>query len=331
MAFRHVLLALGLALVWGVNFVVIKVGLDHFPPLLFSALRFLVAAVPAVFVLRHPGVRWRWVALVALTLAILKFGLLFTGMSAGMPPGLSSLVLQTQAVFTAVFAVLLLGERLTRRQVAGLAVALAGVGLIALDLGTTSPVGAFLLLLGAAAMWGISNVAVRRASPPDTLSFMVWVSALATLPLFALSALVEGPQRGWEALRTVTWPAVGAVAFVGIVATVAGFGAWSYLIRTYSASTVAPVSLLVPVFGMGSAALLLGERVTPLRLVAALLIIAGVLTGVLTGRTRAGRDPRPSGTPARTPTGRTPSRATPPPLRPSPRSRFLARSGRSRR
>jgi O-acetylserine/cysteine efflux transporter len=280
---RHLLLALGLAVLWGVNFVVIAVGLDHFPPLLFSALRFLVAA-PAVLVLRRPGVPWRWVALVALTLGILQFGLLFTGMAAGMPAGLSSLVLQTQALFTAVFAVVLLGERLGRWQVGGLAIALAGIGLIALDLGATSPVGAFLLVIGAAAMWGLSNVVMRHASPPDTLRFMVWVSAVATLPLFALSAVIEGPQRDWDALRTATWPAIGAVAFVGLLATIAGFGVWGYLIRTYSASVVAPFSLLVPVFGMASSALLLGERLGPLKLAAAVLIIAGVLTGVVTGR-----------------------------------------------
>src|ERR1044072_2974436 len=282
---RHLLLALGLAVAWGVNFVVIRVGLDHFPPLLFSALRFLVAAVPAILLLRHPGVPWRWVALVALTLGIVKFGLLFTGMAAGMPPGLSSLVLQTQAVFTAVFAVVLLGERLTARQVAGLAVAIAGIGLIAVDLGATSPVGAFVLVIGAAAMWGVSNVAVRRASPPDMLCFMVWVSALATLPLFALSAVVEGPRRDWEALRTATWSAIGAVGYVGLVATVAGFGIWGYLIRTYSASTVAPFSLLVPVFGIGTSALLLGEEISPLKLLAGALIIAGVLAGVVRGPT----------------------------------------------
>ena len=284
---RHLLLALGLAVAWGVNFVVIEVGLDHFPPLLFSALRFLVAAVPAILLLRHPGVPWRWVALVALTLGIVKFGLLFTGMAAGMPPGLSSLVLQTQAVFTAVFAVVLLGERLTARQVAGLAVAIAGIGLIAVDLGATSPVGAFVLVIGAAAMWGVSNVAVRRASPPDMLRFMVWVSALATLPLFALSAVVEGPRRDWEALRTAPWPAIGAVGYVGLVATVAGFGIWGYLIRTYSASTVAPFSLLVPVFGMGTSALLLGEEISPLKLLAGALIIAGVLAGVVRRPTAA--------------------------------------------
>jgi O-acetylserine/cysteine efflux transporter len=305
---RHLLLALGLTVVWGVNFVVIDVGLAHFPPLLFSALRFLVAAVPAVFFLRSPGVPWRWVALVTLTLAILQFGLLFIGMDAGMPPGLSSLVMQAQAPFTLLFAVLLLKERLTRQQVLGMAVALAGIALIALDLGTTSPLGAFLLLIAAAAAWGISNVVTRHAAPPDNLRFMVWVSALAVPPLFALSAVVEGPQRGWDALRTVTWPAAGAVLFVGLVATVAGFGAWGYLIRTYSASTIAPFSLLVPIFGMAAAALFTGERLTPLLLLAAALVIAGVLCGLVRGRTPAARAPSPSSTPASSPTARTPSR-----------------------
>ncbi len=305
---RHLLLALGLAAVWGVNFVVIETGLAHFPPLLFSALRFLVAAVPAILVLRSPGVPWRWVALAALTLAVVKFSLLFSGMAAGMPPGLSSLVLQAQAPFTMLFAVLLLKERLTRGQVLGMAVALAGIAVIALDLGATSPLGAFVLLLGAAATWGVSNIVVRHASPPDMLRFMVWVSALAVPPLFALSAVFEGPQRGWDALRTVSWPAIGAVAYVGLVATVAGFGVWGYLIRTYSASAVAPFSLLVPVFGMAAAALLSGERITPLRVLAAVLIVAGVLAG-LRGRTPAARAPSPSSTPGRTPTGRTPSRA----------------------
>jgi O-acetylserine/cysteine efflux transporter len=295
---RHLLLALGLAVVWGVNFVVIGVGIAHFPPLLFSALRLLAAAVPAIFFLRSPGVPWRWVALVALTLGILQFGLLFIGMDAGMPPGLSSLVMQAQAPFTLLFAVLLLKERLNRQQVLGMAIALAGIALIALDFGTTSPLGAFLLVIGAAAVWGISNVATRHAAPPDNLRFMVWVSALAVLPLFALSAVVDGPRHDWDALRTVTLPALGAVFFAGLVATIAGFGVWGYLIRTYSASTIAPFSLLVPVFGMATAALFTGERLSPLMLAAAVLVISGVLCGLIRSRT-----PAPSATPA----GRTPS------------------------
>lgn len=282
----HLMLALVLAAVWGVNFVVIKVGLDHLPPLLFSALRFLAAAVPAILILRSPGVAWRWVALVALLLGVLQFGLLFSGMAAGMPPGLTSLVAQAQAPFTAIFAMALIGERLGRTQVAGLAIALAGVALIALDLGATSPLGAFLLVLGAAAAWGMANVAMKRAQPPDTLRFMVWVSALSVLPLLVLSTILEGPQRDLAAINEITWPAIGSILFVGLVATVLGFGVWGYLIRTYSASMVAPFSLLVPVFGVASSALLLGERVSTLKLAAGVLIIVGVLIGALS-RTRA--------------------------------------------
>jgi O-acetylserine/cysteine efflux transporter len=306
---RHLLLALGLAAVWGVNFIVIEVGLAHFPPLLLSALRFVVAAVPAIFFYRSPGVPWRWVALVTLTLAVIQFGLVFTAMAAGMPPGLSSLVVQAQAPFTLLFAMLLLKERLTRQQVLGIAVALAGIAVIALDLGATSPLGAFLLLLGAAAAWGVGNIAMRRAAPPDTLRFMVWVSALAAPPMIVLSAIFEGPQRGWDALRTVTWPAAGAVFYIGLLSTVVGFGVWGFLIRTYSASAVAPFSLLVPVFGMAAAAVFSGERLTPLRVVAAALIIGGVLVELVRARRPAGRGRSKLSTPVHSPTARTPSRA----------------------
>jgi O-acetylserine/cysteine efflux transporter len=233
--------------------------------------------VPAIFFLRSPGVPWRWVALVAATLGIGQFGLLFSGMAAGMPPGLSSLVLQAQAPFTLLFAVLLLKERRTRRQLTGMAIALGGIALIAVDLGATSPFGAFLLLLGAAAMWGVGNIVVRHARPPDMLRFMVWVSALAALPLFAMSAVVED---AWDTLPTVPWSAIGAVFYVGLLATVAGFGVWGLLIRTYSASAIAPFSLLVPVFGMAAAAVFTGERVTPAQVVAGVLVLSGVLFGL---------------------------------------------------
>jgi O-acetylserine/cysteine efflux transporter len=277
----HLLLSLTLAATWGVNFVVIRAGLDHLPPLLFSSLRFLAAAVPAIMFLRSPGVAWRWVLIVAGLLGVLQFGLLFSGMAAGMPPGLTSLVVQAQAPFTAVFALLLLKERLTGIRIAGLAVAVAGVVLIALDLGKASPVGAFLLVLGAAAAWGLANIAMKRAQPPDSLRFMVWVSAASVIPLLALSALMEGPRRDVDALKNIPWVAVGSILFVGLIATVLGFGLWGHLIHTYSAATVAPFSLLVPVFGVASAAVLLGERISPLTLVAGVLIVVGVLAGAL--------------------------------------------------
>src|SRR5262245_2666504 len=285
---RDVALAIAVAVVWGGNFVVIEVGLEGVPPLLFSALRFGVAGL-AVLVLGPPRVRWRYVVAVGLILGVAKFGLLFVGMDRGVPAGLSSLVLQCQVVFTVLFAVLLLGERPRPAQLAGIAIACAGIALIATDKGLTSPLGALLLVIAAGACWGLSNIVTRHGRPPDTLRFMVWVSAVAVLPLLALSMLFEGPVQDLDALRHLGWTGAGAVAYLAWAATLFGFGVWGYLLRRYAASTVAPFSLLVPVVGMAAAWLLRGEAVSPLRALAALLIIAGMAATVV----RPAPEPKP--------------------------------------
>jgi O-acetylserine/cysteine efflux transporter len=297
-------LIVAVTLAMGLNFVVLAVGLRSVPPLLFTTLRFLLAAVPAVFVYRHPGVPWRWVFAVALTLAVGQQGLLSSGLAAGMPPGLSSLVLQGQAPFTAGFAAAFLRERLTVRQLAGLGTALLGIVGISVDLGQASPLGAFLQVLGAAAMWGLGNVAMRRAQPPDALRFMVWVSVASVPPLLVLSILVEGPTADLDALRHFSWPAMGAVAYVALVVTLGAFSAWTYLIRRHAASTVAPFALLVPVFGMSASAILLGESFSPLRLGAAGLVIGGVLLGAFRPRRRSTIDAKAADTLAPAPTRR---------------------------
>lgn len=269
---RHLSLAVGLAAIWGVNFVVMQVGLEHFPPLLYASLRFALAAVPAVLLVGRPRVPWRWVVAVAATLGAGQFALLLIGMRAGMPAGLTSLVLQAQVLFTIVFAVTLLGERLTTRRVTGLVVAFGGLALVAYDFGLSGPLGAFALCVAAAAAWGLGNVAQRRAAPPDSLRFMIWVSAFSAPPLLMLSLVVEGvpdlaaPAAGWLSL-----------AYVAFVSTLGGFGIWGFLLRRYDASVVAPYTLLVPVFGMSSAAVLTGEPVSLLQIAAAALIVAGVL------------------------------------------------------
>lgn len=310
-------LAVLVTAVWGVNFVVIELGLGHFPPLLFSALRFLVAALPAVFFVGRPKVAWKWVIGVGLALGVAKFGLLFIGMDRGMPAGLSSLVLQIQAVFTALLAAVVLHERPGRVRILGMAIALSGIALAAVDEGTSGPVLAFLLLIAAAACWGVSNVLTRKASPPDALNFMIWVSTVPVLPLLALSLLLEGPEADMEALRSLDWSGAGTIVYVAWGATVFGFGAWGFLLRHYPASAVAPFSLLVPVFGMSSAALLLDESVSPLRWGAAVLLVGGV---ALTSLSRAGVPGAPAPAPAvpadRLPpdasASRTPSTATSP-------------------
>lgn len=288
----HIALAALVAAVWGVNFVVIEVGLGHFPPLLFSALRFLVAALPAVFFVGRPKVAVKWIVGVGLVLGMAKFGLLFIGMDRGMPAGLSSLVLQVQAVFTALFAALALGERPGRVRVLGMAVALAGIGVAAVDEGASGPVLAFVLVIAAAACWGVSNVLTRKAAPPDSLNFMVWVSTVPVLPLLGLSLLFEGWDRDADALAALDWSGVGIIVYVAWITTVFGFGAWGFLLRHHPASSVAPFTLLVPVFGMSSAALLLDESVSPLRWCAAALLVGGVALTSLAGTRR----PRPATT-----------------------------------
>ncbi|GAA1526721.1 EamA family transporter [Kribbella lupini] len=280
------LLALAVVLVWGINFVVIEVGLEEFPPLLFSALRFLLAAVPAIFVLGRPRVAWRYVIAVGLALGVAKFGLLFVAMDHGVPAGLASLVLQSQVIFTVLFAVLVLRERPRRAQLFGIGVACLGLLLIVLDRGLASPLGALLLVIAAGACWGVSNTVTRHAKPQDMLRFMVWVSAVAVLPLTVLSLLVEGPRADLDALRSIDLGGAAALLYLAGAATLFGFGAWGFLLGRYDASTVAPFSLLVPVVGMGAAWLLHGEAVGLQQAVAAVLIMGGMACTVIRPRER---------------------------------------------
>lgn len=273
----HVALALLVAAIWGLNFVVIEVGLEDFPPLLLSALRYMLAALPLLLLGGRATVPWRWVLAVGAAIGVVKFSLLFVGMDVGMPAGLASLVLQVQAFFTLGFAAVLLRERVRAPQVAGLALAMAGLVLVATGLdGVATPAG-FALVVAAAAAWGIGNIAIKRAAPADPLRFMTWICIVPPLPLLALSLAFEGPQQVGDALAGIDLGGFGAVAYIAWATTTLGWGAWGYLLRAYSAGTVAPFSLLVPIFGLGFAALLLGEPVTVRTIVAALLVVSGVL------------------------------------------------------
>jgi O-acetylserine/cysteine efflux transporter len=278
---KDVGLAVAVAAVWGINFVATRLGLTHQPPLLFNAMRFLLAAVPAVLLVRRPAVAWRWLLLAALTMAVGQFSFLYEGIRAGMPAGLSSVVLQSQAIFTVVFAVLLLGERPAGRQWVGLGLATLGISLVATRLGPDRPAAAFALVLAAAAIWGAANLVIRVCSPPDMLAFLVWVSAIAAPILVVIALAVEGPARELAALREFDLTALGSLAFIAWVSTLAGWGAWGVLIRRYGAATVAPFSMLVPFFGLTSSALVLGEPVHPVDVLGGLLVVGGVLFGAV--------------------------------------------------
>jgi O-acetylserine/cysteine efflux transporter len=284
MSRRDLLLATVVAAVWGLNFVVIEVGLRELPPLLFVALRFTLVAFPAVLIVRRPAVRLHLVLLVGLFLGVGQFGLLFVGMHLGVPAGLASLVLQCQAMFTLGLAALVLRERPTSRQLAGCAVAFAGIALIATGRASGVSFAGLALCIGAAASWGASNVTTRIARPPDALALLVWASLVPPLPLLGLSLAFEDPT-----LAGVGPSGALAVLYVVVLATLFGFGTWTALLRRYPAGVVAPFSLLVPVFGMLSAALLLGEQPNAAELVGAAVVLAGLVLTNLPARRPTGR------------------------------------------
>lgn len=273
---RHLALALAVAVVWGVNFVVIDVGLGAFPPLLFAALRFTLVVFPAVFFLPRPPVALRWVLGVGVFMSAGQFGLLFVAMHDGLPAGLASLVLQLQAVFTMVLAVVWLQERLRLGQIMGAAIALGGIAIIGAGRAGGVPLGALALCVGAAASWGIGNICNRRAAAPDALALLVWSSLVAPLPLLALSLGLEGPHRIAHALSTLHPGGLLALAYVVLVSTAFGFGSWTWLLRRHPASRVAPFTLLVPPVGILTAWAARGERPNPAELAGAAVVLAGL-------------------------------------------------------
>jgi O-acetylserine/cysteine efflux transporter len=284
---RSIALVVLVTAVWGVNFVVIHVGLDHFPPLLFNAMRFTLMALPAIFFVGMPRVPWKVVLGFGFLLGVVKFGLLFVSLDLGMPAGLSSLLLQLQVIFTIVFAGFVLRERPRREQIAGAAVAFAGLAVIGIDRAASAPLLPFLLIVAAAAAWGVTNVMTRMAQPPDPLAMLVWASLVPPLPLLGMSLLFEGPTEIGDALAGIDAAGLAALAFVALVSGLFGFAAWTTLLKRHTAASVTPFALLVPVFGIASAALLLGERPSPLELGGAVLICAGLAATLLPARAPA--------------------------------------------
>lgn len=288
MSLRDVLIALAIIVVWGVNFVTISWGVQEVPPLLLSALRYVFAALPAVFFIAPPRVGLGLIVAYGLTGGVVQFGLLFSAIKLGMPVGLSSLVMQLQAFFTIGLAVLFLRERPGPAQIAGAVVALAGIGVIALErMGAATALVPLLMTIAAAFWWAAANIFTKRAGQIDMMAFVIWSALVPPIPLFLLSLLIEGPGAAGLALSQITWLGFGSLLFMAYGATVFGYGMWSVLLSRYPANVVAPFTLLVPIAGMASAALLLGEGVSVLEIAGSALVLAGLLLNVFGQRVLA--------------------------------------------
>ncbi|EBS8368136.1 O-acetylserine/cysteine exporter [Salmonella enterica subsp. diarizonae serovar 50:z:-] len=282
-------LALLVVVAWGLNFVVIKVGLHHMPPLLLAGLRFLLVAFPAIFFVVRPKVPLALLLGYGLTISFGQFAFLFCAIKFGMPAGLASLVLQAQAFFTMTLGAFVFGERFQRKQLAGITLAIIGVlVLIEASLnGQHIAMSGFMLTLAAAFSWACGNIfnkKIMQYSPrPAVMSLVVW-SAL--IPILLSSLLLEGADHITQSLITIDMTTILSLLYLAFVATILGYGIWGALLGRYETWRVAPLSLLVPVVGLASAAVLLGETLTAMQLAGAVLIMAGLYINVFGFRVR---------------------------------------------
>lgn len=274
-------------LVWGMNFAVIKLGVVSVPPLLLGAMRFMLAAFPALLFFKAPQVPLRWYLMYGMTIALGQFAFLFTAIHVGMPSGLASLVLQSQAFFTMVFAGLWLKERWQANQVAGLLLAGGGLVLIGSAHGVAMPLGGFALTVAAAVMWAAGNTVSRslvRLGPIDQQAFVVWASLVPPLPFLALSLVLEGPQAVAAALLHFQWQSLAALAYLSWAATLFGYGVWARMLSRYPANRVAPFSLLVPLVGLSTGWVVFGEALQAVHWVGGGLLMAGLLLNLFGAR-----------------------------------------------
>ncbi len=284
MPITHILLAFLVVVVWGVNFLFVKIGLEEISPLLLCAMRFLMASVPAVFFIKPPSVPFKIIVTYGLVMFALQFSLLFMGMKAGMPAGMASLLMQVQVFFSIFFAVIFLGEQPVGGQIIGALVSFMGIGLVAVHFDNHVSLAGFLLILASAATWGVGNLITKKIKTTNLISVVVWGSFAACAPMFILALIFEGPSSFVTTYQHITWRGFGALLYIVYVSTWVGYGVWNWLISRYPVGVIVPYTLLVPVVGMVSSVFFLGEPFQSWKLIACLLVIGGLGINIISSR-----------------------------------------------
>lgn len=280
MKLPHLLLAVLITAIWGINFSVIKLGLHAVDPFILAGLRFTLCALPALLFIKKPDVPWRYLIGYGLVFGMGLWGLVNLGIKTGLSAGIASLVLQFSAFFTLIAGSWLFKEPLSRYQLAGFA--LAGAGLLSIffitDGSVTFP--GMTLVLAAAMAWSIANVMIKKTGTKQVFAFLVWSSAFSPIPLFLLDWLVNGPGGYRSLISHMDARALFSILFQVYPNTLFGYWVWNSLIKRYPVSTVAPLSLLVPVFGILGSVMIFGETVPAMKIVALALIITGLAVGL---------------------------------------------------
>jgi len=292
LAGRDLALILVVVALWGFSFVPIKWGLREVPPFALAALRFFFAAVPLVFFVRRPRIPASLVIAYGLAIGVFQFGLLFLGMKLGMPAGLSSLVIQVQVFFTIGLGIVFLGDRLRRENVAGAVIATLGVVLLAvykIQGGAAATFAGLLLVLIAAFAWAVGNIVAKHAAgdhSADMFALVVWSGLAPPVPLLIASYLFEGGPAMLRAVAAASWQMWACVLFLAYAATLFGFASWARMMHRYPTALIAPFALLIPVSGLASGALFLGEALAPLQAVGVGLVFVGLVVNLYGNRLR---------------------------------------------
>ncbi len=287
MTLRHLLLALLVVFIWGINFVFSRIALDGMPPFMLCAVRFGLAALPGVFFFPKPNASWRLIFGFSIFTFVIQFGLSFTGMHVGLSPGLASLVMQVQVLFSIVLAMLLFRDRPSRWKMAGAPISFIGIGLVALKLsGGTSFTGLLLTLLAALA-WAIGNMFSKRVDAKSSLALVTWGSLIAFPIMSGISLLVEGPELIQTSFERLSFSTVGATLYIVYFSTYVGYGAWGFLLNRYPTAVVVPFTLLIPVVGFLGSAIFLGEELTSWKLVASFFVMLGLAFNLLEKQIRS--------------------------------------------
>ncbi len=291
MSVRDMLLALCVVVAWGINFVVIKVGLYGMPPFLLAGLRFTLVAFPAIFFIKLPRVPVRWLVVYGMTISFGQFAFLFLAIKLGMPAGLASLVLQAQAFFTILLGALMLSEKLKWNHIVGILVAIIGMFMLATSgvkghTTTGITLTTLMLTLAAALSWGLGNITnkvIMRNTDVPMMSLVIWSALVPVIPFFACSWWFEGTSAILSSLLHIHLQTILALIYLAFIATVFGYAIWGNLLSRYETWRVAPLSLLVPVVGIFSAALVLHETLSTREIIGAVIIIIGLLVNMFGG------------------------------------------------
>lgn len=285
---KDMLLALAIIFAWGFNFVVIKWGLDELTPMMLGGLRFLIIAVVGSFFFSRPKTPLKWVIGYALTLNFGQFALLFTAMEFGMPAGMASLILQSQAIFTLFFAFLFLKEYVRPFQLLAIGVAASGLAVIGVNSQDTSmTVLGFALTLAAASSWALANIATKNIIQQGydaNVNLIVWACWIPPVPFFICAYFIDGSEVMWSNLMNIGWKTVATLVYLSLIATIGGYGLWSYLMSRYSAGTVAPLTLGVPAVGLTTSAFILNEQISQFQWIGIMLVLIGLIMNTLGGR-----------------------------------------------